>query len=137
MTSRRGIDQYWRDNFALHVHGNRFVDVRGLAIDVDGRVASRSTIGDNLFWQSDGSKVSVGWGRGYSARPGDGVLDVKGGSGNRIEDPGIVSEGPGTESVMGGNALLRDLPLLAEQDAVFRSMFGDAVSVLPRQGSGR
>jgi hypothetical protein len=133
----KGIDQYWRDNFALHVHGNRFVDVRGLAIDVDGRVASRSTIGDNLFWQSDGSKVSVGWGRGYSARPGDGVLDVKGGSGNRIEDPGIVSEGPGTESVMGGNALLRDLPLLAEQDAVFRSMFGDAVSVLPRQGSGR
>lgn len=130
--SGTGIDQYWRQNFALEIHANVFANIDDKFLDIDGRVASRSSIENNIFWNRDG-RIKINWGRGQSDASVPGLLDIKGGNGagNIISDPSIAVDDKGVVSWSGDYVNIDDYRRkLQEQDAVFKSFFGNEVSII-------
>lgn len=127
-----GIDQYWRKNFALQIHANVFADVNGRFLDIDGRVAPMSMIENNMFWNGD-DKIKISWGRGQSNVSTPGPLEIKGGNGagNVIANPLIAVDGDGVVDWSRDYVDIDDYRRkLVEQDAVFKSFFGDDVSII-------
>ncbi len=133
-----GIDQYWRKNFALEIHANVFANIHKQFLNIDGRVAPRSSIQNNIFWNSD-DRIRINWGRGQRDASVPGPLEIKGGNGagNRIENPGISVDDDSAVSWSGNYVDYDDYRRkLAEQDAVFKSYFGDEVSIIRDRPSG-
>ena len=82
-----GVDQYWREDFRLHIVNNIFENV-GTPVKLEsGTVAGVSQMRNNLFW-SGGSAMSFEWGNQYQVS-GDGDFAGMGAnvSGNLVGDP--------------------------------------------------
>ncbi len=124
-----GIDQYWRDKFGIHVHGNVFANVSQRAISINGRVASRSTIGMNQFWNDEGD-IRVHWGRGRNGRSKPGSFDVSERDDNLVGDPAIRVADDGSLTLHREPQVAEHAArMIAEQEAAFREDFGDGASL--------
>jgi hypothetical protein len=122
--SKIGIDQYWRDNFALHVHGNVFSNVEGNAISVNGRVASQSTVSGNQFWSDEG-KIRIDWGGKSNQSAKTAGFIIRGGGENFVADPGITNSDSGysVESLQ-SEVVATEKQYMLEHSAAFTTLFG-------------
>lgn len=126
-----GVNQYWRDKFTLHVTGNIMSEIHDSFFAVKSIVSNRSTLTDNLFWNGDDA-VTMRWGRRYKERAGAAVSEIQiADSRNFIGDPKITQVDAQHIAVAAGEettAARRER--LQELDAIFKSHFGDDVSIL-------
>jgi len=125
-----GIDQYWRDKFSLQIHNNIFANIRGLVFSVGIRVASKSTVQNNLFW-NNGDAVSIQWGRKSStARNSSKLNSLTGGSANLFGDPRFTDPVAGNFHLQSQSAAIDSANIEVEKhSAQFRTMFGGQLSL--------
>lgn len=129
--ARYGIDQNWRESFALTIDNNIFHEVSSAAIRLESRsVAESATLRNNVFWNGGGN-IPLVWIQPGSASSAAQLDQFTGGSGNVVADPQFINVAAQNFRVLASSpAVDAGTAQLAEYDETFRGLFPSAGGLL-------